>query len=561
MSKFFANVKPLVNMQLKDKLDFKFFKSAKSSIQKIVFTLLKFLIVTAVVSVLVYFIDFIGIINKTELINVYIVFLTIYSILTMLGNMSGLTKTLYYADDNKVLVTLPVSSSKLFFSKIIVYYVFDFFKSLEILYPVTIGFGIGELMLGQITFGALLWSVLPLTIFSMIMVLIAAIFSIAYLYVYKFLKSHAIAELILLIILVGAAVTLVIWLIGLIPEDIDLVNQWPSMRNTLQNFLGNFAKCSFPTYFVSYCMFGKHIDTNIRLNLIPSCFVDFAILFGILVALTAIVYFVVKPFYFNMMTKTFEFDKKQFDAPKKNVKHKKYVTFVNKELRLSFRDVEISGSYLIIYLAVPILLYFIDTVFSAISTRLEGDIMTYAFNVLLIILPYLASNSVIATLYSKEGRAAYIKKTKPISTFIPLSSKLLFNLALSIPSVVACGIVFGNFANIGWVCPVLLSLSVLLIQYGHIFFSATRDIMNPQNEAYATSGNEISNPNERVSTIVGFVIAFAIALISFILFRESYLAYNSYIVGFIKIFAISAAIFVSFFLLFIWKIKAYYYEK
>ena len=197
----------------------------------------------------------------------------------------------------------------------------------------------------------------------------------------------------------------------------------------------------------------------------------------------------------------------------------------------------------------------------AINTRLEGDQMTYAFNILLIILPYLASNSLIATMFSKEGRAAYIKKTKPINVFLPLTSKLIFNLLLSVPSIIGCAVVFGIFAKIGWFPPVAIAISVILIQYGHILFSAMRDIMNPQNEVYATNGEDVSNPNERTSTIVGFVIAFAIALLMYLFLKESMANTESYTGAFIRMIIMSAAIFGSCLTLYILYIKAYYYDK
>ena len=207
------------------------------------------------------------------------------------------------------------------------------------------------------------------------------------------------------------------------------------------------------------------------------------------------------------------------------------------------------------------LLYFIDKVFTSISTGPHGDILSYSVNILLIILPYLASNSLVATMFSKEGRAAYIKKTKPINVFLPLTSKLLFNLLLSIPSIIGCAIVFGNFAQLGWFPPIAIAVSVLLIQYGHILFSATRDIMNPQNEAYATNGEQISNPNERLSTIVGFVISFAMTGVMYLLLVEANNTSDSLTSAFVKMILIAIAAFASCLTLYILNIKAYYYEK
>ena len=85
--------------------------------------------------------------------------------------------------------------------------------------------------------------------------------------------------------------------------------------------------------------------------------------------------------------------------------------------------------------------------------------------------------------------------------------------------------------------------------------------MNPQNEGYATNGDDFVNPNERTSTIIGFIASIIIALISFGLFKESYMNYSSYWLAAVKILLIAIAVFGSCLLLFVLKIKAYYYEK
>ena len=552
-------------LQAKDKMKFSLRKpdgkvDVKTLIQKIVFFAIKFIVIAVAVAGLIYISDLLSLFTKTEYINLFTVFYFVFIVLTLISNTVKLMKDLYYSDDNKFLVTLPVSSSGLFFSKLIVFFVFDFIKMFEVLIPVTFGFGIIQVIIGEIAVPTVLWCFVPLVIANLVFALIAAFLSIPALFIYRLIKSYPILELVGAAILVVGGVIGVIFLIQLIPENINLVQQWNAIRNSIQNFLNDNIKFIYPFAFVTKLMFGRRMG-GLNFVLTWKEFVFTLIPIGIILVLSLLVYLIIKPIYFNMMTKSFEFDKNMVGAPKRNIKHKKYITFTNKEFKLTFRDVEISGSYLIVYIAAPILLLFMDKVFMAINTRLEGDQMTYAFNILLIILPYLASNSLIATMFSKEGRAAYIKKTKPINVFLPLTSKLIFNLLLSVPSIIGCAVVFGIFAKIGWFPPVAIAISVILIQYGHILFSAMRDIMNPQNEVYATNGEDVSNPNERTSTIVGFVIAFAIALLMYLFLKESMANTESYTGAFIRMIIMSIAIFGSCLTLYILYIKAYYYDK
>ena len=99
------NFWPLVMMQFRDKLDMSWVKQKKTLIQKIVFFVLKFLLLGGGVFGLLYLLNFLLIVYKNEIINLYIVFFLLITVLNIISATVGLMKSLYFADDNKVLVT------------------------------------------------------------------------------------------------------------------------------------------------------------------------------------------------------------------------------------------------------------------------------------------------------------------------------------------------------------------------------------------------------------------------------------------------------------------------
>ena len=557
-------------LQLKDKIDFSWVKSKKTVIQTIVFGVLKFAVVAVVAFALLYLLTLIGFVNKyQDAVPLFTIFLAVMFVLNVASCTYNLMRTLYFADDNKVLITFPVTANKLFFSKIFVYFLFELKKSLSILVPVILGFLIFE-AIGykgtEITIWSFFWMPIPVVIFVLVQVLLSSILSIPFLYIYRFFRKNPILDLIGIIILIGAGLFLVIRAISLIPEDIDLDIQWPAFVHSFESFIIAVDKYMYPMNLYSRVFtgeFGVVVGTHYGLNWLT--FVKALAALGAAALFGLIAFLLIRPFYFKMMNKTFEFDKNPNLVQKKNIRHKKYVTFANKEFKLSFRDFDISGSYLAIYLIVPILLFFMDKVISAISTSMRGDNIAIAVNLLLTILPLLASNSTIATLYSKEGRTAYITKSNPVNPFVPLTSKLLFNLLFCIPSIVGCAIIFGYFLSgeemVNLAVPILFALSVLLLQYAHIFFCAAQDLMNPQNEAYATTGSDFNNPNETRATIAAFVISFLIAILFYFMLTESMASYNDYISAFVRLLVLSAALFAGLLYLFIKKVQVFYFEK
>ena len=555
----------LTLFQLKDKLDMSWMKSKKTLIQTIVFGLLKFAVVAGIVFAILYLLTFVDFISKyQDVLPLFTMFLAVITLLNLCSSTLNLMKSLYFADDNKVLITLPVNANKLFFSKLFVYFIYELKKSFGILIPGIFGFLLFEaigLNGTEVTFWTFIWMLVPVVILVTITVLLAAVLSIPFLFVYRLFKRNQIFDLVLVVVIVAALLFVVISLINLIPNDIDLNRQWPSIVHGFESFILAFDRYVYPINYYSRIFFGEVVSGVIHYRLIGMTFIRTAISLGVIVLLGLMAFLLIRPFYFGMIYRTMENSSNSQLVQKKNVKHQKYVTFANKEFKLSFRDFDISGSYIAIYIIVPVLLFFMDRVISAISTNMRGDNIALAVNVLLTILPLLASNSTIATLYSKEGRTAYLNKSNPVNPFVPLTSKLLFNLLFSIPSIVACSIIFANFSRLNIFMVILFSLSVLLLQYAHIFFCAAQDIMNPQNEVYATTGSDFNNPNETRATIAAFIASFIIALVFYFMLGESMRLYNNYNSAFIRLFIASVVLFAGFLYLFVKKIQAFYYEK
>lgn len=555
----------LTLFQLKDKIDMSWMKSKKTLIQTIVFGFLKFALVVAIVFAVLFALSYVGFISKyQDVLPLFTMFLSVITFLSLCSSTYNLTKSLYLADDNKVLITFPVNANKLFFSKLFVYFFYELKKSFLLLIPGVFGFLLFE-TLGfkgrELSALTLLWMIIPIILLVVIQVLLSAVISIPFMYVYRLFKRNQIFDLIVVGAAVAAFIIAVINLINLIPDDIDLDRQWPSMVNGFENFIVTFDRFAYPINWYSRVFFGESSSSGFHYQLVGYTFLKTLIVIGVIGLLTLFAFLLIRPVYFKMIYKTFEFDKNLQLAAKKNVKHKKYVTFANKEFKLSFRDFDVSGSYIAIYIIVPILLFFMDRVISAISTSMRGNNIAIAVNALLTILPLLASNSTIATLYSKEGRTAYLTKSNPVNPFIPLTSKLLFNLLFCVPSIVACAIIFANFSGLGVLIAVLFSVSVLLIQYAHIFYCAAQDIMNPQNEVYATTGNDFNNPNEAKATVMAFVGSFVLTVVLYFMLVESMNLHENYLSAFIRLLIIAAVLFAGFLYLFIKKIQAFYYEK
>ena len=554
MKKFFA----LIGMQLRDKVDLSWTHSAKEIIKKIVFSVVRFTLVFAFVYALLYVGKQFSVFFYSESLRVSILIITIMFFLSLISCTVGITQSLYFNQDNKVLVTLPMSGIALFLSKLIIFYIEELKKAMLFTIPIILACFI--FCNDYISIATYFWMIIPILIYIALPVLLGSLLSIVGMFIKRLFDRLPIIQGIIIVGVVVGFVFVVVKLINLIPENINLLEQWGQMRAAIRDFLLNTEnKMVVFSQFV-YSLTGELTASGtyrinaISLLKVSILFVSVAILFGI-------VLLIIKPIYFYMMTKSFEFEKKLFDKSKKNHVYPRWISFIIKELKLKLRNVKFYTTYVVAYIVIPILILLLNKMFFAMSTNMRGTYLSFFFNFLLITLPLLASNSKIATEFSEEGRAAYIKKTKPISVYWALSCKFILNVLLVLPSIITSCCIVGIFSDLTWLHMVFITIAIILLDYAHILISARLDLSNPQNEQYATLGSTINNPNENKSTVFAFIMSFVFAFICLFFLNESNRYTNDYLRGSLQICFICLIIFACNLYMYIVNIKAYYYEK
>ena len=553
-------LKTLVLMQLRDKLNLGWIKDKKGAMLSALFFLVKFaVLVVAVTLILKLSSSIIHIFYLDESPQVMILVLTVSLSLSLISCTAQLMKNLFFAEDNKVLITLPVSPNKIFISKIVVFYVYELKKSFSFLIPLTIACMSFLIDLGLCSFWGYIW-MWPVIIFIQALpVLIGALLAIPAMYLYKLIKKYAITQIIIysalgVLIFIG-----IMDLIRILPTNVDLPNQWPSISSFIHGIILSVENKLLIISDMIYIIIGEkeYIGTGVKYSLNWYTFVKYVMLILSCVVLAFASYYISRPIFFNMMSKNFEINKSS-TRPRKNKVYNKYITLVNKELKINIRSLDISINYLIVYIAVPILTLILNKLFNGMDLRKIGKILSYAINVLLILLPMLTSNALVATYYSREGRSGYMKKTKPIQAVYPLVAKLFFNVVFSIPSVLATCLIFGKLSNQTLGNTMLFAGFIFFVHLGHMLASAMFDIMNPQNEQYATTGITNDNPNENKATVMAFIVAAVFAFISFAFFNET----STELIGkvYAKLLFVGVLFFIGCASLFFTRIKAYYYE-
>lgn len=545
-----TKLRPLVMMQLKEKIDFSFLKTKKSAIRKIVLSILGFVAITAVVYLLFYASNFLGLFSVTNIIpsNVLVVVFTIMMFLSIISCTYGLMKNLYFSRDNMVLLTYPVNPNTVFFSKLIVFYIYELIKNLNFMIPVFIAFG---LINGQPIY-YYLWMLFGFVFISAIPVVIGAFLSIPCMWIVTFLKQRKYLQIILAAVVAGLVIYALVRIIGLIPANLDILGSWGVISSGIQDFLANFARIFYPFTEAVIMLVGRWHNLRPVIFSLETLWVFLSII-GVIGLFLGLCFLLSRPLFFKMASKPFEFKTKPA-KPKQNVPHKKFASALKKEFLVNFRSADSLYGNIAILAIMPIAIFLLNKIFASMNTRLLGQVMTMSFDILIMLLIVLASNSRIASIFSSEGQAAYLMKTAPATYHKSLSAKLVFNAILMITSIFITSIIFYFTNGHSVLGSFMLFFTVLFTYIGHMLWSAELDIMNPQYEQYASTGSHIKNPNENKSIIYCFMLAFIFFAVSLFLFTENVTA------AWIKIAVIALAFMLFRAYLYYNKIKVYYRE-
>lgn len=513
-----GGLKTLCKMQLKDRINLSFLKSVKQTIFKVVLSLLKFALITVVIYFGFYILSYLRLVSLLPGVpeNLFEVIFTCLMLLSIIVCSFGLVKTLYFAKDNFMLLTMPVDRTKVFLSKLIVFYIYEFIRNLNYFLPLLVAYG----LINKMPFYYFFWLVLAMFIITLIPVCIGALLSIPLMYIQNFVKSYKFLEYTLVVVLIAGVSVGLILVINSIPANFDLIGTWGTTFWNIQNFLNTFNKIFMPFTWMSIAIVGKRYGISNNLFRLEQ-WISILIILGGIAIIFGLTYLLVRPMYFHMASTPFEYKKDKVTKTIPNKKQNAFWSGVIKDFKLNFRTPSKFYSLVAVIIGLPTSIFLLNKIYSAMDTRLTGTNMSIAFNILLILLIALSSNTMLAHVYSEEGNARYQLKTNPKPQMNSLVSKLVINVIGMTLSILITVIIFASFLKINVLNTILIFVFIESLYLGHMLHSVELDIMNPQTQRYQTEGDNLSNPNDIKSVIFAFLISIIFAFITYFLISEN----------------------------------------
>ncbi len=542
----------LTVMQLKEKMDVAYLRSFKKTLFHVIFFVLEFVAVATICYLLFWAAKLLNIFDLNGRIptNVLTAVVTFMLALSVIFTTGGLVQSLYLSKDNLVLLTFPATPTLVFISKLLVYFVYELRKNFLFLIPFFCAFG---LIQGYPVY-YFPWVIVWFVFIAAIPVLLGALISIPVLFFYQLLRKVKLVQYIVGICFFALLILAGIWVISSVPESINLTESWGATYFKIKDFLETVAKIFLPITWLTTLIVG--VPEGFGVNIFtPSTLPIAAGFIGSIVLLTVACFLLSKPLFYQMASKPFEFAKKMQIKAKGNEKAPRFLSAVKKEWMVALRDGTVLSLIVQLLVIMPLAIALLNTIYKAMDTRFLGTQMTVCFNLLIVLLFMLSANIRMSTAYSKDGYAAYLNKVQPSTYGSLLFSKMTVNMAIGLLGVAVTTFVYAQYSKMEPLQLLLFGVSCYLLYIAHLFWSGEMDLMNPQYEQYATFSEQSNNPNENKSSILMFVIAFLVAIVTLLLSLEDVEQ------AWIKVTAISAFLALMKIVTYFLKIKVYYKEK
>ncbi|MCD8209649.1 MAG: hypothetical protein LUC31_02400 [Coprobacillus sp.] len=540
----------LFMMQFRAKFDTSILHSARKTIVRCLIFVAEFIGIMLLAYLVLWLCRYLNLFSPLKVIPTGVMSVVVFLLIffSMITCVVSLSKNLFSANDNRILATFPTSAGSIYISKLAMSYIHELKKIFLFFVPIIFAY----LLLSWLPFYIYLWVILMLLIFTIVEVLICGFLALPVHYILKAFNRYLSIKLIVILVFVIALIFFVIWIISLIPEDINLITSWTRVSQVLRDFLDWFRRYFAMDYGLTVSLVGRfdgidHTFLSTYTWLVP------AIMAAAIVVFLLINVVISRYAYLQVALSSHEGTSKQRREHKNHRRRGFFSNIYYDSIRLLKSNNNLA-SIIAVLILVPLIALLLNSIYDAISTRLVGDYLTISFNVFIIVLFTTSSNVYVSSLYSVDANALAMSRTMPTGYSKNLFPRLTIPFIATLLTVLPASFIFLTRANINTMNAIFVMVTECLVCVGHLLWSAQIDFSHPRPDLFATSGRAAINPNEAksiVSSLVLSLICFGLYFF-FLMYTTTWM--------YLRILIIAAIFFIYRVIIFIFKARTTYRE-
>lgn len=424
----------------------------------------------------------------------------VYAAMLLINIFVGV-KQIYSAlvssNDCDVLIYQPISQQHLFLYKLIKIYIGQIVSTLLVLLPSAIVIDVLSASVGG--FWYYLTAVFHLLLCPLLGCAIAALFTVPFNGIMRFVQRKFVLHLILYVIVLALG----FWLYGMFLSVLTDLIQTGELLYVLDsstvNAVAAVAAKFYPVKFFSNMLFGQNVAVSLLSVL------------GICAVAGVVTYFVIRAMYFKVLQQKLEGDIKIFRKKKSVAKiHSPLAALVKKEFLIILRTPTYAFAYFATTFTLPFMVYVCANLMrSMVATLPNVALINCDFEIAIFVIAMFSvlTNTFCTSNISRDGKMFSMLKTMPVDGYLVVKAKLLFCSVVSVASVLVSCIVLLCVSYLNWWQALVIFAVASLLDIAEIAFATKRDLAKPhlpQNDR-----DEVTEDNNNVSavTLLGLVCA------------------------------------------------------
>ncbi len=491
----------LFKLQIDERVDL--FKNTNP--KKVIFALLKYLIIIAVATIALIFVflrfETIGLVVNEDTFGFL---LLVTQVLSFAIALASIFKTLYFSKDNDLLLSLPCSNNQVFISKLMVLYAYELIANTLYTLPILIAYGITATTPVSIAF----YVFIPvfLLILPLLALVVAAIISLPLMAIIKRIRGHTVISIISIIILAGALVGLYMWFVTSIASSLDFNAQQSSLLISVNSLISDIA---------NYTWYFKFIGNGMLF--VGSWWWNWLFILAFTVVCFMIAYAVMKPLYFRLSAQGLETTNRNKERKTNYHYATPFASILGKEFLTMFRSPSSVFSYTIFAILMPFIVMMYDKLLFSLNVNTTGVNMVVASHLLVICILCVMSNLMSATTISREGGNFYLAKISPISIKLQTRAKILFNVIITYAGLLLTYLFTSIFIEIDPLQNFLCIVFAMIFSLGHIVLNIMLDLRKPVLDWYDASEIDKISKAPKQSMWIGLLITIILFALLFVL--------------------------------------------
>lgn len=421
---------------------------------------------------------------------------TVFFLFAFAIGLSSTTKVLYYKGDNEILMRYPVSGEEVFVSKTLFLILSQTLITLVAVTPFLLAYAeVREL-------GTEFYSMMPVSLLFLVLIpfLLSNILAIPAMHFTNRIRN----KFALIIICLAIAVTLMfaVYMI-LFDKIVEFMNDsdFSVFDDAVVTIIKRVCKYLIPTKYFADILVGKEL------------YVAYPVLIMLTAATLIGTIFVIVKLYPKTLLNNIEVEGSAFRHVTRNRKRTVFGTLLHKEFLQVFRSVNYSFQYFVLACAMPVMVYFCNSITMQLGKDQVGEQIALGMTMLVMLIFATVIISFAATSVSREGDNFYHTKIAPVSVRTQLFAKFLMYFIVSVLSngIGAAVLVFTK--QIDWGTGIWLFVVVEALSIGLTLDSMHMDIKKP----YFNLSGEGEVVNNNASTTLSVALGFTVAIVESVL--------------------------------------------